>query len=123
MRIAVKYSMDDVQVAIAGTIQPISPRPPCIGRAIGQLAFIAEFTNHIYKGTAIQVFKEASTVNFQPTVNDLKPLMAFPAIVVVMMEYREVLRNPQRAPWNGFLDGDVGWLNTKFESFGFKPQT
>ena len=130
MRIAIKYSMDDVQLAIARVIQPISPRPPCIGRAIGQLAFIAEFPSHISNGIATQVFTEASSIDFYPTADELKPLMAFPAFVALMVKYREGLKNPVKAIWqeDGYWDegylvemDESTWLNTQFETFGFKP--
>ena len=117
MRIAIKYSMDDIQVAIARAIEFISPPPLGIGKAIGRLAFIAEFPGHISKGTTIQVFNEAGLIYFKPTAGDLKPLMAFPTVVALLMQYREEPSNPDRSTPQPTM------LDRQFESLGFKPQT
>jgi len=135
MRIAVKYAMDDVQVAIVQVaIARVTQKPPD-GEAIARLAFIAEFPSHIYQNVAIQVFTDACSIDFSPTADDLKPLMAFPPFVARLMQYREAHSNPDRSRPNmaTYLtvrgrDGRVEnrlvakeWLDTQFESFGFKP--
>jgi len=135
MRIAVKYAIDDVQVAIARVIKKASALACFYPReAIAQLAFIAEFPSHISKDVAMQVFTEASSIRFHPTAGDLKPLMAFPNFIALMMQYREAHSNkstPNTATCLTMLgrDGRMKkleakvWLDRQFESFGFKPQT
>jgi len=128
MRIAVTYNMEDVQVAIVQVvavqveIARVIQKPPN-GETIAQLAFIAEFQDHISKGVAIQVIADASSIDFHPTADDLKPLMAFPAFVAFLMQYREGLGNPGKAIWkettNRTVHGKMGWLMTQFESLGF----
>ena len=127
MRIAVKYSMDDIQAAIAKVI-PLIPLQPQhdLGKAILRLAFVAEFSNHFFKNEAIQLFTQASSINYQPTVDQLEPLLPYPAFVVLMMEYREGLRNQATSPWNrrwgAHQPAESNWLGEEFERFGFKPR-
>jgi hypothetical protein len=56
--------------------------------------------------------------------------MAYPALVALMMQYREGLSNPGEATWKGSVyringlkrDMDAQtWLNEQLEYFGFKP--
>lgn len=132
MRIAVKYSMDDVQVAIARAIQLIPLQPTQgPGRAILRLACVAEFPNHFFKDVAIQIFTDASSIHHHPTADDLDPLMPYPAFVALMMEYREGLRNPETATWTKWQiyghyrsqnDLQEAWLNQTFGRFRFKPK-
>ena len=127
MRIAVAYLMDDVQGAITKVIQSISPPRFSISKAIELLAFIAEFPSHFSKGHAVQVFMSACSIDVYPTTYDLKPLLVHPDFVILMMQYREGLRNPEQAKW-AFLEGGLRdargprpWLNGQFEGLGFKP--
>ena len=130
MRIAVKYSMDDIQAAIAKFI-PLIPLQPQRGpgTAISRLAFVVEFPSHFFDDDAIQMFTDASSINHRPTADHLEPLMPFPAFVVLMMEYREGLRNPKTASWQylvytwGSQDTALQeWLNSKFGGYGFKQK-
>jgi hypothetical protein len=119
MRIAVKYSMEDVQVAITKFIE----MPPQPREEISRLAFVAEFPSYFSKGLAIQVFTSACSVGYELAAYDVKPLMAYPAFVVLMVHYREGARNPSRAIWMRHPFWELyAWLNKQFESFGFKPQ-
>ena len=136
MRIAVKYSMDDVQVAIAGVIQTIPSQPlQHLGTAILRLAFVAEFPTHFFPYVAIQVFTHASSIDHYPTADDLEPLMPYPAFVALMIQYREALRNPETAIWkklriHSMMHGEYRftiateeyWFKKEFGRFGFKPK-
>jgi len=128
MRIAVKYSMDDIQVAITKVILI----PPKLRTEISRLAFVAEFPSHFPKELANIVFIEASSIKYDLTANDIKPLMAHPNFVVLMMQYREGCGNPDGAIWKKshyqtYRGGPMmamdaqRWLNEQFTSFGFKP--
>jgi len=133
MRIAVKYAIDDVQVAIARVIEMTSALGILYPReAVAQLAFIAEFPSHISKDVAIRVFTNASSIRFHPTAGDLKPLMAFPDFVALLMQYREAHSDKSASNTATCLtmlgrDGRMKkleatiWLDRQFESFGFKP--
>ncbi len=108
MRIAVKYTMDDIQLAIVKVIELTPPLPPPLlsyqgfpsqlssglGTAISRLAFVAEFPSHFTKEVAIRAFTQASSINRRPTANDLGPLVPYLAFLALMMKYREGLRNP-----------------------------
>ena len=122
MRIAVKYSMDDVQAAIANVIHliPLPPSSLGIGTAILRLAFVAEFQNHFFQDVAIEVFTEASSIVYQPTADHIARLMPYPDFVALMMEYREGLRNPETAPWRKQWISEDNWLVEQFRRFGFK---
>ncbi len=125
MRIAIKYAMDDVQVAIINVIQLPPPQPlRDLGTAISQLAFVAEFSGHFTPAVAIQVFTQASSIGHRPTANHLEPLMRYPAFVALMMQYREGLRNPDTAPspWTR-REGPSAWLNHEFAGFVFKDSS
>jgi hypothetical protein len=124
MRIAVKYLMDDVQVAITKVIR-IPPQPrQNLHTEISLLAFVAEFPSYFSKGFAIQVFTKASSISLHPTANDLGPLIAHPAFLALMMQYREGLGNPDGAIWKGPccpMRRQKEWLDDQFKLFGFKP--
>ena len=132
MRIAVKYSMDDVQVAIARVIQLIPQQPQQgPGTAILRLAFVAEFPSHFSKDVAIQIFTHASSIDHYPTADHLEPLMPYPAFVALMMQYREAHRNPETAIWKKLTITEryrttpgtqEYWFNQEFGRFGFKPK-
>ena len=126
MRMATKYSMDDVQGAITKVIQSISPPRLTFGidKAIERLAFIAEFPSHFSRDDAVHAFIRACPTSVYPTTHDLKPLRNHLDFVVLMMQYREGLRNPSQAQWMlmGVITRDVmAWLNSEFEALGFKP--
>ena len=106
MRIAIKYSMDDVQDAI---IQVIHRRHS----DIPQLAFIAEFPGYFSYGFAIRVFTGANS-GFYPDAINLEPIMAYPALIALLMQYRERLARTREA------EGSTLWLNGHFTAFGFK---
>jgi len=126
--------MDDVQVAITKVIQ-IPPQPqPGLRTEILRLAFVAEFPSYFSKDFAIQTFRNASAIQYRPAADDIKPLMAHPAFVVLMMGYREGLANPNKAPWTRhynydseneneyeYTANDQLWLREQFSSLGFKP--
>ena len=121
MRIAVKYAMDDIQVAIAKVIELTPPHPPQgLSTAILRLAFVAEFQSHFTRGVAVQVFTQASSIDHRPTADHLEPLMPFPAFVALMMQYREGLRDKNTAPWNGRRGDCNSWLDQELGHFGFK---
>ena len=131
MRIAVKYSMDDIQTAIADVI-PLIPLQPQhdLGKAILRLAFVAEFPSHFFTNDAIKIFTDASPINHHPTAGHLKPLLPHPEFLALMMQYREALSSPETAIWrkqvnvNGFLQNSTQqkWFNEEFGRFGFKPK-
>ena len=108
MRIAIKYSMDDVQDAIIKVIHRRDSDIP-------QLAFVAEFPGHFSKNFAMEVFTKANS-KFRPTAKDLEPIMAYPALIALLMQYRErIARSPQdegSARWT--------WLPGLFPPFEFK---
>ena len=122
MRIAVKYAMEDVQVAITKVIErtPIHPLKD-LSTEILRLAFVAEFPGHFTRRVAVQVFTQASSIDHHPTANHIEPLMPYPAFVVLMMRYREGLGNKDTAPWKGWYHPG-SWLDTELEHFGFKPR-
>ena len=95
MRVAAKYSMDDVQRAI---VRVINSLPSASG--IARLAFIAEFPGHFYKRAFKEVFVQACSTDRRPSGHDLQPLMAFPHLVALMMHYREGIIQPNKAIWN-----------------------
>jgi len=119
MHIAIKYSMNDVQDAITKVIQT-PPRPP--GTEFPRLAFAAEFPSHFSKALAIQLFINASSITYFPTVNDVPPFAAHTAILALLMQYREGFGNSDVAPWDQYRScSRQDWLSKKFESLGFKP--
>ena len=131
MRIAVKYSMDDVLVAIPKVIQmPQQPRQDLCTEIL-RLAFVAEFPSYFSKDLAIRMFIQACSTRLHPTANDLGPLMAHPAFVALMMQYREGLANPDGTIWPGssfktdiwgvprLMTAEM-WLDEQFEAFAFK---
>jgi hypothetical protein len=99
MRIAVKYSMEDVQMAIVRAIRSLSTKAD-ISKAIAQLAFIAEFHGHFSKAFVKIVFVQACSTVHPPSGDDLKPLVAHPNFVALMMQYREGVIQPNQAIWN-----------------------
>jgi len=127
MRIAAKYSMDDVQVAITKVVQ-IPPQQPHPGLriAILRLAFVAEFPSYFSKFFAIQTFRNASAIQYRPAADDIKPLIAHPSFLVLMMQYREGLGNLNAAPWTKTVNWEIvstddkWWLDEQFSSLGFK---
>ena len=95
MRVAAKYAMDDVQRAI---VRVINSSPSA--SEIAQLAFIAEFPGHFHKSTFKKLFVQACSTDRRPSGHDLQPLMAFPHLVALMMQYREGIIQPNQAIWN-----------------------
>ena len=136
MRMAVKYSMDDIQVAITKIIHSVSGGQG-ITKAITRLAFVAEFPGYFSGPFAIQVFIDACPIIYHPTADDLKPLVAYPAFVSLMMQYREGRTNPDGAIWknirlqydykwkwlgpNSTSRSEKCWLVEQFKSLRFKP--
>jgi len=122
MRIAVKYSMDDIQVAITKVILI----PPKLRTEISRLAFVAEFPSHFSKESAIKVFIDASSITYDLTADDIEPLMVHPDFVVLMMQYREGCAKPDKSMWEKSsypwrtMDAQM-WLSQQFTPFGFKP--
>jgi len=99
MRIAVKYSMDDVQKAIVEVINSFSFTWE-YSTAIARLAFVVEFPNHFPKSMIREVFVQSCPKTYHPSGNDLKPLMAYPNLVALMMQYREGIILPSQAVWS-----------------------
>jgi len=106
---AVKYSMDDVQVAITKVIQCI-PVGEGVTKAIALLAFVAEFPTYFSGPFPIQAFMKACSINYRPTADDLRPLLPYPNFLALMMQYREGYRDRNNAPWRSAnLNYDVDW--------------
>ena len=120
MHIAIKWSMDDIQLAITKAIQIPSRKEPHAPTEILRLAFVAEFSSYFSKDFAANVFVDASSGDYQPTGNDLGLLMAHPSLVALMMEYREAHVDPDDIPWVDTHDKE--WLSENLESFEFKPR-
>ena len=117
MRVAAKYSMDDVQDAIVRVINSLP-----FESKIATLAFIAEFSGHFRKVFFKQVFVQAcSTDNHPPLGYDLQPLMVFPNIISLMMRYREGIIQPNRAIWSAYPMDVADWLDKQFERLGLAP--
>jgi hypothetical protein len=72
MRVAVKYSMNDVQDAIVRVVNSL-PSDSGIRKAIAQLAFVAEFSSHFYKYFFKEVFVQACSTNQRPSGPDPWP--------------------------------------------------
>ena len=139
MRIAAKYAMDDVQHAIVRVIISL-PSDSGMGKTIARLAFIAEFSGHFYKPFFKEVFIQACSTVHRPSGPDLTPLMAFPNLVALMMQYREGIIQPNQAVWNERAPSPVHgarqrpppsfnlgewregkWLDEQLESLGLAP--
>ncbi len=131
MRFAVKYSMDGVQDAIVLVINSL---PSDSG--IARLAFMAEFPGHFYKSSFKEVFVQACSTDRRPSGHDLQPLMAFPYLVALMMQYREENLQPNRAIRNEMASlqypfrygiSSVGesyedsWLDRQLNHVGLEP--
>ena len=136
MRIAVKYSMDDVQAAIVRVVD--SQRAG--GRAaIAKLAFVAEFPDRFAKGTIREVFYRVGATYYRPSGHDLGPLLAYPNLLALMMQYREESnkQNKKEAIWdekpravppvrfsNAYVEPpsitpEEKWLDEQLKSLGF----
>ena len=96
MHIAIKWSMDDVQVAIIKVIQ--TPQRP-LSTQFERLAFVAEFPSYFSKALAMELFVNASSIKHLPTLNDILLFTGHTAILVLLMQYREGLGKPGGAPW------------------------
>ena len=121
MRIAIKYSMYDVQHAIVHAIKFDLADTGSKAKPIARLAFRAEFPDNFSRGIPIQLFLEVCSIEYHPTADDLRPLMAHPALVALVMQCREGLNNPTKAIWSGSsCDGMVEWLDEQFRSLGFE---
>ncbi len=130
MRFAVKYSMDDEQDAI---VRVIICLPSDSGTT--QLAFMAEFSGHFRKSVFKRVFVQACSTDRRPSGHDLQPLMAFPNLVALMMQYREGIIEPNQAIWDDWVpvqplprrrgsvstSREVLWLDEQLDSLGLAP--
>ena len=132
MRIAVKYSMDNVQAAI---LRFINSLPGEESAGIGKLAFLAEFSNYFSRDTIKEVFVGVCAENYHPSGRDLSPLFAHPNLLALMMQYREEILKPDEArwheqpaqpshPWRQLYMVDSitwreKWLDEQFKSLGF----
>jgi len=135
MRIANKYDMEDIKTAIIQLISNLSA--PEIGEAIERLAFMAGFPTSFSVRLAGDAFLQTCSISTVPSANDLKPLMAHPAIVAAMIKNREnMLRSqlvselrPRVPEWlsPGMTPPAAptpvprveGWLIKELTSFGF----
>ena len=133
MRIAVKYSMDDVQAAIVRVVNSQSG----LGNAgIAKLAFLAEFPDHFSKGAIEGVFVQVCSKNYRPSGHDLGPLLAYPNLLALMMQFREESSKPNQAIWDEkprspspaqewyppavpYITPRKKWLNEQFKSLGY----
>ena len=114
MRVAIKYSMDDIQNAIVHAIKfDLSGPRSSKAQAIARLTFMTEFPDHFSGYFARELFTEVCSIDYHPTGLDLRPLMAYPALVALMMQYREGLSSKEERYTHY-------WLNEKIESLGFK---
>ena len=91
--------MDDVQTAIARVISSFSFTWE-YGTTMARLAFLVEFPNYCSKGVLKQVFVHACSKTYHPSGSDLEPLMAYPSLIALMMQYREGIIQPEQAVWN-----------------------
>lgn len=125
MRIAIKYSMDDVRDAIVEAI--IKAIRFGIGgseaKRIEQLAFMGDFPDHVPGYVAVYLFLEVCSIEYHPTADELRPLMAHPALVALVMQCREGLSDQSLAIWNNRESSwsMETWLKEQLESLGFKP--
>jgi hypothetical protein len=87
MRVASKYDMDDITMAITQVIANMSSHG--IGPAIARLAFMAGFPAHFSVKLVGEVFIQACLLSATPSADDLKPLLAHPALVAAMIRTRE----------------------------------
>ena len=87
MRIASKYDMEDIKMAITRIITNMTSAG--IGQAIERLAFMAEFSTHFSVSLAGDIFLQACSISSTPSANDLKPLMAQPRLMAAMIKNRE----------------------------------
>ena len=98
MRIAVKYSMDNVQAAIVRVINSLGAG---WSGGIAKLAFLAEFSDHFSKGAISGVFVQVCAPGYyHPSGHDLGPLLAYPNLLALMMRYREEVIRPDQAIWD-----------------------
>jgi len=130
MRVASKYGMEDIQIAITRVITHLPS--PGIGQAIGRLAFMAEFPSHFSLSLAGDVFLQVCSLSSTPTVDDMKPLMAYPVLVTAMIKSREGTLRSQLRPRSLMRRCGVpacakapppprmgGWIQKELRSFGF----
>ena len=121
MRIAIKYSMDDVQSAIVHAINFDLADTRSKAKPIARFAFMAEFPDNFSRSFPIQLFLQVCSIEYHPTADDLRPLMAHPALVALVMQCREGLNNPSKAIWSGSSSRRmVEWLGEQFKRLGFK---
>jgi len=99
--------MDDVRDAILRVINSLESYWG-IGNAIAKLAFIAEFPGYFAKGVFKEVFVQACSTDHRPSGPELMPLMAYPNLVALMMQYREGVIQPNRALWRERSPSPVG---------------
>ena len=100
MRIATKYSMEEVQAAVVRVVQSKTlDHTSSIGEAIATLCFTAEFPGHFLENHVREAFIKACDTEFYPSIEDLERLMAHPGLLVAMMKYREGKLEPKNAVW------------------------
>lgn len=130
MRIAAKYSMDDVQDAIVRAIKSVAS-----DSGIALLAFMAEFSGHFYKSFFKKVFVQACSTGRPLSGYDLQSLMAFPHLVALVLQYREGIIQPNQAIWNNWVppqspprrrdsvrvSREDSWLDEQLDSLGLAP--
>jgi hypothetical protein len=122
MHMAIKYSMD-VGNAIVGAVTT-SPWTP-VSTKVARLAFMAEFPNRFPRSTTPrELFIEVCSPDYHPTADDLRPLMAHPSLVALMMQCRDGLSNPSMAIWGGGVPfgQTYRWVRDGFKSLGFEME-
>ncbi len=141
MRAASRYTMEDIKMAITRVVTHLPS--PGMDQAIRRLGFMAEFPAHFSVSVAGDVFLQACSLSSTPSANDLKSLMAHPALVAAIIKKREIeLRNQLQQPqqeviksWSYPGNSGVtthtrellpppsprmeGWLQEELKSFGF----
>ena len=130
MRIAIKYSMDDVQAAIVRVVNTLGG----VGSSgIEKLAFLAEFPDRFSKDAIVGVFVQVCANYYHPSGHDLEPLLAYPKLLALMMRYREEIIRPNQAIWDQkppvqpvyhipvvpSITPREKWLNEQFKSLGY----
>ena len=130
MRVAARYSMEDIKIAIPRVISKLPS--PGIGQAVWRLAFMAEFPAYFSVSLAGGVLLQSCSLSSTPSSDDLKPLMGYPALIAAIIRKRETMLKIQMQPqkyqpqqsWNwdeprAPTPGIEGWLQEVLESLGF----
>lgn len=121
MRVAIKYSMEDIKIAITRVIEKL-PSPET-SQAIRLLALMVEFPAHFSVSLAGVMLHQVCSPSSTPSADDLKPLMVYPALATAIIINRDSMlktylrpdfyKPPVPAP------GTKEWSQKELKSFGF----